>query len=328
MSTSQPPAIKSTSASSLNDLQSRLAKLQQNISQKLSKTSAAIPTPASSLDHGTPQQTPVSSSSLTLPSQAKIQKPSTISSTGEPVKSTLPKIQKPHSMQSGGLSTTAQHVATQVVKQASSVIGGGSPPPKIGQTKSSTKIINKPATVSSTVISAGPQTNVNSNTSNEPTLEQQIYLQDYQKQKQTSQLQQEYQQQLKDYEQSQLQQNEQANKKKKKKLRTVYTASGKSDVWEDPNLEEFEENDFRIYANNLGNEVTDQMLEKFFSHYPSFSKAMVIRDKRTNRTKGYGFISFLDCNDYVHALENLNGKYLGNRPLVLKPSKWKDRALK
>ncbi|KAF0975296.1 hypothetical protein FDP41_005667 [Naegleria fowleri] len=178
-------------------------------------------------------------------------------------------------MQSGGLSATAQHVAAQVVKQASSGSSqqGMPSPPKIGQTKLS-KVINKPATASSTVITASPQTNVNSTTSSEPTLEQQIYLQDYQKQKQTSQLQQEYQQQLKEYEQSQLQQNEQANKKKKKKLRTVYTASGKADVWEDPNLEQYEENDFRIYANNLGNEVTDQMLEKFFLIIQAFQKRL------------------------------------------------------
>ncbi|KAF0975295.1 hypothetical protein FDP41_005666 [Naegleria fowleri] len=70
MSTSNPSA-KLTS-SSLNDLQSRLAKLQQNISQKLSKTSAAaLSTTSSSLDHGVPQQPTTSVASSTSSSQTK-----------------------------------------------------------------------------------------------------------------------------------------------------------------------------------------------------------------------------------------------------------------
>ena len=68
--------------------------------------------------------------------------------------------------------------------------------------------------------------------------------------------------------------------------------------------------DFRVFAGDLGNEVTDEVLARAFSKYPSFVKAKVVRDKRTNKTKGYGFVSFRDPNDFVKAIREVNGKYI------------------
>lgn len=65
--------------------------------------------------------------------------------------------------------------------------------------------------------------------------------------------------------------------------------------------------DFRIFCGDLGNEVNDDILTRAFSRYPSFLKAKVIRDKRTGKTKGYGFVSFKDPNDYVRAMREMNG---------------------
>lgn len=65
--------------------------------------------------------------------------------------------------------------------------------------------------------------------------------------------------------------------------------------------------DFRIFCGDLGNEVNDDILARAFSRYPSFLKAKVIRDKRTGKTKGYGFVSFKDPNDYVRAMREMNG---------------------
>lgn len=69
--------------------------------------------------------------------------------------------------------------------------------------------------------------------------------------------------------------------------------------------------DFRIFCGDLGNEVNDDILARAFSRYPSFLKAKVIRDKRTGKTKGYGFVSFKDPNDYVRAMREMNGECEG-----------------
>ncbi|XP_034384454.1 RNA-binding protein 42 [Cyclopterus lumpus] len=105
----------------------------------------------------------------------------------------------------------------------------------------------------------------------------------------------------------------------------IRTAAGTS--WEDSSLLEWESDDFRIFCGDLGNEVNDDILARAFSRYPSFLKAKVVRDKRTGKTKGYGFVSFKDPNDYVRAMREMNGKYVGSRPIKLRKSMWKDRNM-
>ncbi|XP_022609381.1 RNA-binding protein 42 [Seriola dumerili] len=113
--------------------------------------------------------------------------------------------------------------------------------------------------------------------------------------------------------------------KSEKVKKCIRTAAGTS--WEDPSLLEWEADDFRIFCGDLGNEVNDDILARAFSRYPSFLKAKVVRDKRTGKTKGYGFVSFKDPNDYVRAMREMNGKYVGSRPIKLRKSMWKDRNM-
>ncbi|XP_034467231.1 RNA-binding protein 42 [Hippoglossus hippoglossus] len=113
--------------------------------------------------------------------------------------------------------------------------------------------------------------------------------------------------------------------KSDKVKKCIRTAAGTS--WEDPSLLEWESDDFRIFCGDLGNEVNDDILARAFSRYPSFLKAKVLRDKRTGKTKGYGFVSFKDPNDYVRAMREMNGRYVGSRPIKLRKSMWKDRNI-
>ena len=98
-------------------------------------------------------------------------------------------------------------------------------------------------------------------------------------------------------------------------------------IWQDESLNEWPENDYRIFVGDLGNEVNDQVLANAFIKYPSFAKAKVIRNKITGKTKGYGFVSVTDVNDYIKIMREMNGKYVGNRPIKIKRSTWKDRSV-
>uniref|UniRef100_A0A7E4VID1 RNA-binding protein 42 n=1 Tax=Panagrellus redivivus TaxID=6233 RepID=A0A7E4VID1_PANRE len=109
----------------------------------------------------------------------------------------------------------------------------------------------------------------------------------------------------------------------KKMKRFVRTAGGQT--WEDPSLAEWDPNDFRVFCGDLGNEVSDELLAKAFRKYPSFQKAKVVRDSRTNKSKGYGFVSFRCQDDFVQACREMDGKYVGNRPIKLRKSNHKDR---
>ncbi|KAK9732909.1 hypothetical protein RND81_04G031300 [Saponaria officinalis] len=97
-------------------------------------------------------------------------------------------------------------------------------------------------------------------------------------------------------------------------------------AWEDPTLAEWPENDYRLFCGDLGNEVNDDVLSKAFSRFPSFNMARVVRDKRTGKSKGYGFVSFANPLDLAAALKEMNGKYVGNRPIKLRKSNWKERT--
>ena len=53
----------------------------------------------------------------------------------------------------------------------------------------------------------------------------------------------------------------------------------------------------------------------------------MIRDNRTNKTKGYGFVSLKNPDDFQRAFREMNGKYVGNRPIKLRKSTYKDRNI-
>ncbi|XP_075974639.1 uncharacterized protein LOC142975586 [Anticarsia gemmatalis] len=114
-------------------------------------------------------------------------------------------------------------------------------------------------------------------------------------------------------------------KKEKKNRKVVRTAGGQ--VWEDVTLLDWPDDDFRMFCGDLGNDVTDELLTRTFSKYSSFQRAKVIRDKRTNKSKGFGFVSFKDPGDFIKAMKEMDGRYVGSRPIKLRKSTWKNRAL-
>jgi len=93
-------------------------------------------------------------------------------------------------------------------------------------------------------------------------------------------------------------------KEKAKKRKFVRVGGGQT--WEDETLADWDPSDFRLFCGDLGNEVTDEYLFRAFAKYPSVLKAKVVRDKKTKKTKGYGFVSFKDPQDYLRAMREMN----------------------
>lgn len=103
------------------------------------------------------------------------------------------------------------------------------------------------------------------------------------------------------------------------KKRTVIRKGG-GQTWEDQSLLEWDPTQFRIMVGNLAGEVTDDSLAKAFSAY-GVSKARVVRDKRTTKSKGFGFVSFLDGEQGFKAAREMVGKYIGSHPVTIQRSK-------
>ncbi|KAF2313575.1 hypothetical protein GH714_011811 [Hevea brasiliensis] len=70
-----------------------------------------------------------------------------------------------------------------------------------------------------------------------------------------------------------------------------------------------------IFVGDLSPEVTDATLFACFSVYDSCSDARVMWDHKSGRTKGYGFVSFRNQQDAQSAINDLTGKWLGNRQI-------------
>jgi len=83
---------------------------------------------------------------------------------------------------------------------------------------------------------------------------------------------------------------------------------------------EWDPKHFRLFVGDLGNDVNEDDLVKAFGPdkgWTSFVKAKVVRDKVTNKTRGYGFVSYSDPEDFMKAWKAMNGKYVGSRPVKL-----------
>lgn len=99
----------------------------------------------------------------------------------------------------------------------------------------------------------------------------------------------------------------------------IRTGGGKT--WEDPSLLDWPADHHCLFIGNLAGEVTDESLLKAFSKYPSVSKARVIRDSTSSKSKGYGFVSLGDSEEYFQAAKEMTGKYIGSHPVTISRAK-------
>lgn len=70
-----------------------------------------------------------------------------------------------------------------------------------------------------------------------------------------------------------------------------------------------------IYVGNLPYSVRDEELRATFEPYGTVLSAEVIFDKRTRRSRGYGFVDMAHESEAQQAIAALNGKELHGREL-------------
>jgi len=71
----------------------------------------------------------------------------------------------------------------------------------------------------------------------------------------------------------------------------------------------------KLYVGNLSFDTTDQGLEQSFSEYGELVSATVVRDRNTDRSRGFGFVEFSQEADAQKAKEAMNGKEVDGRAL-------------
>lgn len=70
---------------------------------------------------------------------------------------------------------------------------------------------------------------------------------------------------------------------------------------------------FHIFVGDLSSDVEAQQLREGFSSFGEISDCRVVKDPQTQKSKGYGFVSFIRKQDAETAISAMNGQWLGGR---------------
>ncbi|KAF2630993.1 RNA-binding domain-containing protein [Macroventuria anomochaeta] len=81
----------------------------------------------------------------------------------------------------------------------------------------------------------------------------------------------------------------------------------------------------QLFVRSLAKEVTTEALTEFFSDSYPIKNALVVLDKDTKESKGYGFVTFADVEDAQRALEELDGAKLQGKKIRLESAEARHR---
>ena len=79
----------------------------------------------------------------------------------------------------------------------------------------------------------------------------------------------------------------------------------------------------RIYLGNLSYEVTESDLEELFKGVGSVRSVEIVYNRRTHRSKGYGFVDMMGTDEAKRAVEVLHDQFFMGRKLVVSGAKSK-----
>ena len=73
-----------------------------------------------------------------------------------------------------------------------------------------------------------------------------------------------------------------------------------------------------MYVGNLNYKVRESDLEQAFNAYGTVTSVKVIKDRETNKSKGFAFVEMSSDEEASEAMNALNGSEFMGRQLVIK----------
>lgn len=70
-----------------------------------------------------------------------------------------------------------------------------------------------------------------------------------------------------------------------------------------------------IYVSNLPYRLSNEELRDIFAAYGEVSRVKIVKDKETNRSKGFGFVEMPNDDEGKRAISELNDKDVDGRAL-------------
>jgi len=81
----------------------------------------------------------------------------------------------------------------------------------------------------------------------------------------------------------------------------------------------------KIYVGNMPFSMTESEIRELFGQYGTVESVSLITDRDTGRPRGFGFVEMARA-DATRAIQNLNGKTVGGRPLRVNESQERTAA--
>ena len=80
----------------------------------------------------------------------------------------------------------------------------------------------------------------------------------------------------------------------------------------------------RVYVGNLSYETTESDLEELFKGVGAVRRVEIVYNRKTHRSKGYGFIEMIDIDEAKRTVEVLHDQFFMGRELTVSGAKSKD----
>ena len=71
----------------------------------------------------------------------------------------------------------------------------------------------------------------------------------------------------------------------------------------------------KLYVGNLSYDATTDSLRTAFEPFGEITDAIVLTDRETGRSRGFGFVTFSEAEDGDKAIAEMDSKELDGRPL-------------
>jgi RNA recognition motif-containing protein len=77
----------------------------------------------------------------------------------------------------------------------------------------------------------------------------------------------------------------------------------------------------KLFVGNIEWALTEEDLKNLFSQHGEVEEAIIIKDKFSGRSKGFGFVTFVNEEDGDKAISELNEHELNGRKLTVNEAK-------
>lgn len=81
---------------------------------------------------------------------------------------------------------------------------------------------------------------------------------------------------------------------------------------------------YKLFVGGLPFATTDEELQELFAAHGTVASAVVVKDRETGRSKGFGFVEFENDEEGKAAEKALNGNDLGGRSITVNEARPKE----